>query len=128
MSTETTADRLTKPGTPSVWARRGIGSIQLRQLQPEDLDTLYAEILVDGMLNGAGGGPAPKTERNIHGTRRGELLGLTRRNVELDEARLVVDQQLCCRWGCDAEIAAPKTSTSRRTIGLDPLTVALLRT
>lgn len=171
-----------------------IGSIQLRQLQPEDLDTLYAELLVDGKLNGAGGGLAPKTVRNIHGMlrkaladahrkgtvhrnvadladppkvrsggakdhqvwsadelrsflvaiensdwfapvylsantgmRRGELLGLTWRNVELEKARLVVDQQLLS-VGYEAEIGAPKTSTSRRTIDLDPRTVAVLRT
>jgi len=171
-----------------------IGSIQLRQLQPEDLDTLYAELLVDGKLNGAGGGLAPKTVRNIHGMirkaladahrkgtvlrnvadladppkvrsggakdhqvwsadelrgflgsiedsewfapiylkantgmRRGELLGLTWRKVDLDAARLVVDQQLLS-VGYDAEIGAPKTSTSRRTIDLDARTVAVLRT
>lgn len=171
-----------------------IGSIQLRQLQPEDLDTLYAELLVDGKLNGAGGGLAPKTVRNIHGMirkaladahrkgtvlrnvadladppkvrnggardhqvwsadelrgflgviedsvwfapiylkantgmRRGELLGLTWRNLDLDEARLVVDQQLLS-VDYEAEIGAPKTSTSRRTIDLDPRTVAVLRT
>ena len=171
-----------------------IGSIQLRQLQPEDLDTFYAELLVDGKLNGAGGGLAPKTVRNIHGMlrkaladahrkgtvhrnvadladppkvrnggakdhqvwsadelrsflaaiensdwfapiylsantgmRRGELLGLTWRNVELEKARLVIDQQLLS-VGYDAEIGAPKTSTSRRTIDLDPRTVTVLRT
>jgi len=168
--------------------------IQLRQLQPEDLDTLYAELLIDGKLNGAGGGLAPKTVRNIHGMlrkaladahrkgtvlrnvadladppkvrssgakdhqvwsaeelrgflsaiedsewfapiylkantgmRRGELLGLTWRNVDLDGARLVVDRQLLS-VGYEAEIGAPKTSTSRRTIDLDPRTVAVLRT
>ena len=171
-----------------------IGAIQLRQLQPEDLDTLYAELLVDGKLNGAGGGLAPKTVRNIHGMlrkaladahrkgtvhrnvadladpptvrhagakeqqvwsadelrsfldaiedtawfapiylaantgmRRGELLGLTWRKVDLDNARLVVDQQLLS-VGYDAEIGVPKTTTSRRTIDLDPRTVAVLRT
>lgn len=170
-----------------------IGSIQLRQLQPEDLDTLYVKLLVDGKLNGTGGGLAPKTVRNIHGMprkaladahrkgtihrnvadladpptvkhsgakeqqvwsadelrsfleaiedsewfaptylaantgmRRGELLGLTWRNVDLDDGRLVVDQQLLS-VGCDAEVGAPKTSTSRRTIDLDPRTVAVLR-
>ena len=171
-----------------------IGTIQLRQLQPEDLDTFYAELLVDGKLNGAGGGLAPKTVRNIHGMlrkaladahrkgtvhrnvadladppkvrnggakdhqvwsadelrsflgaiedsgwfapiflsanagmRRGELLGLTWRNVDLDKARLVVDQQLLS-VGYEAEVGAPKTNTSRRTIDLDPRTVAVLRT
>jgi hypothetical protein len=37
-----------------------IGTIQLRQLQPEDLDTFYAELLVEGKRNGADGGLAPK--------------------------------------------------------------------
>lgn len=170
-----------------------IGQIQLRQLQPEDLDTLYAELLVDGKLNGAGGGLASKSVRNIHGMlrkaladahrkgtvlrnvadladppkvrsgsardhqiwladelrsflsavedtdwfapiylaantgmRRGELLGLMWRNVDLDESRLVVDQQLLS-VGYEAEVGAPKTPTSRRTIDLDERTGAVLR-
>ena len=49
------------------------------------------------------------------GMRRGELLGLTWRSVDLDAARLVVDQQLLS-VGYEPEIGAPKTSTSRRTI------------
>ena len=138
-----------------------IGSIPLQKLQPEDLDTFYAELLRDGRRNGDGGGLAPKTVRIIHGIirkaladalrkgtvtrnvadladppkvrlggrrtmtvwsadelrdflasiedsewyvpiflaantgmRRGEVLGLTWRNVDLDAARLVVSQQI----------------------------------
>ena len=60
-----------------------IGSIQLRQLQPEDLDTLYAELLIDGKLNGAGGGLAPKTVRNIHGMLRKALADAHRKGTVL---------------------------------------------
>ncbi len=60
------------------------------------------------------------------GMRRGEVLGLTWRNVDLDAARLVVDQQiLSVEYG--ARFADVKTTNSRRTIDLDPRTVAVLR-
>jgi integrase len=171
-----------------------IGSIQLQRLQPEDLDTFYPQLLIDGKRNGAGGGLAPKTVRYIHGiirkalhdaqrkgsvTRnvadladapkiraggtkqmtvwsaeelrdflasiehsdwyvpiflaantgmhRGEVLGLPWRNVDLDTARLVVDQQILS-VDYEASVAAVKTSNSRRTIDLDPRSVAVLKT
>jgi integrase len=44
-----------------------IGMIPLQRLTPEDLDGFYADLLVEGRLNGGGGGLAPKTVRNIHG-------------------------------------------------------------
>lgn len=50
-----------------------IGHIPLQKLQPEDLDTFYAQLLVDGRRNGAGGGLAPKTVRIIHGILRKAL-------------------------------------------------------
>lgn len=171
-----------------------IGHIQLQKLQPEDLDTFYARLLVDGRLNGKGGGLSPKTVRIIHGIirkaladahrkgtvtrnvadladppktrpggsremtiwsvdelrqflasiedsewyvpiyvaantgmRRGEVLGLPWRHVDLDAARLVVDQQiLSVEYG--THIADVKTTNSRRTVDLDPRTVAVLRT
>jgi Phage integrase family len=55
--------------------------------------------------------------------RRGELLGLTWRAVDLQGARLTVDQQLTPRL----ELAPPKSERSRRTVALDPETVAALR-
>jgi integrase len=170
-----------------------IGSIPLQKLQPEDLDTFYAELLRNGRRNGVGGGLAPKTVRIIHGIirkaladahrkgtvtrnvadladppkirvggsremtvwttdelrtflasievsdwytpiflaantgmRRGEVLGLTWRNVDLDAARLVVDQQILS-VEYEARVADVKTTNSRRTIDLDPRTVAVLR-
>jgi integrase len=170
-----------------------IGSIQLRQLQPEDLDLFYAQLLVDGKRNGAGGGLAPKTVRNIHamlrkalhdaerkgtvqrnvadladppkikvggskamtvwsadelrcflsaiedsdwyvpiylaantGMRRGEVLGVPWRNLDLDTGRLIVDQQVLS-VEYQLEVADVKTSHSRRTVDLDPRTVAVLR-
>jgi len=170
-----------------------IGSIQLRQLQPEDLDLFYAQLLLDGKRNGAGGGLAPKTVRNIHamlrkalhdaerkgtvqrnvadladppkikvggskamtvwsadelrgflaaiedsdwyvpiylaantGMRRGEVLGVPWRNLDLDTGRLIVDQQVLS-VEYQLEVADVKTSHSRRTVDLDPRTVAVLR-
>jgi integrase len=61
------------------------------------------------------------------GMRRGEVLGLTWRNVDLDGARLIVDQQVQS-VDYQASIADVKTTGSRRTIDLDPRTVAVLTT
>jgi len=61
------------------------------------------------------------------GMRRGEVLGLPWRNVDLDAGRLVVDQQiLSVEYG--AQVADVKTTNSRRTINLDGRTVAVLKT
>ena len=173
--------------------RPRIGHIPLQKLQPEDLDAFYAQLLVDGRRNGAGGGLAPKTVRIIHGIirkaladahrkgtvdrnvadladppkvraggskqmsvwsaeelrafladiedtewyapiyvaantgmRRGEVLGLYWRNIDLDARRLVVDQQLLS-VGYEAGIADVKTTNSRRTVDLDARTVSVLR-
>jgi integrase len=170
-----------------------IGTIPLQKLQPEDLDTFYAQLLREGRRNGEGGGLAPRTVRIIHGIirksladamrkgsvtrnvadladppkvrvggsremtvwsadelrdfltsiedsewyvpiflaantgmRRGEVLGLTWRNVDLDAARLVVSQQILS-VGYATSVAGVKTTNSRRTIDLDPRTVAVLK-
>ncbi|MCU1393491.1 MAG: hypothetical protein JWM34_1919 [Ilumatobacteraceae bacterium] len=60
------------------------------------------------------------------GMRRGEVLGLTWRNIDLDTARLVVSQQILS-VEYTASVADVKTSNSRRTIDLDPRTVNVLR-
>ena len=60
------------------------------------------------------------------GMRRGELAGLTWRNVDLDAARLTVNQQILS-VGYNLIEGSLKSATSRRTIDLDPLTVAELR-
>jgi integrase len=61
------------------------------------------------------------------GMRRGELLGLRWRDVDLDGSQLSVTQQRL--KGADGvTVGAPKTSRGRRTIALDPVTVAALRT
>lgn len=60
------------------------------------------------------------------GMRRGELLGLTWRCLDLEGARLAVEQQLVpTRGGCT--FGPPKSARSRRTIALDAETVAALR-
>ena len=60
------------------------------------------------------------------GMRRGELAGLTWRNVDLDAARLTVNRQILS-VGYNLIESSLKSATSRRTIDLDPLTVVELR-
>jgi integrase len=60
------------------------------------------------------------------GMRRGELAGLTWRCLDLDGARLSVEQQLIHTRG-GSEFGPPKSSRSRRTVALDPETVRVLR-
>ena len=58
--------------------------------------------------------------------RRGEVLGVPWRNVDLNTRRLVVDQQiLSVEYG--AQVADVKTTNSRRTIDLSERTVAVLK-
>jgi integrase len=59
--------------------------------------------------------------------RRGELAGLTWRALDLDGARLSVEQQLVPTRG-GATFGPPKSARSRRTVALDPATVDMLRT
>jgi len=60
------------------------------------------------------------------GMRRGELAGLRWRNVDLDTARLTVNQQIV---SVEYKLVEDdlKTASSRRTIDLDPRTVAMSR-
>lgn len=60
------------------------------------------------------------------GMRRGEALGLRWSDVDLSEARLVVNRSLTA---VDEALvwSPPKTSRSRRSLSLDPETVAILR-
>ncbi len=60
------------------------------------------------------------------GMRRGELLGLTWRHLDVDAARLRVEQQLVPTAG-GVTFGAPKSKRSERTIALDPGTVDALR-
>lgn len=59
------------------------------------------------------------------GMRRGELLGVTWRPLDLDGARLQIDQQLIPVPGGVA-FGPPKSKRSERTIALDPATVEAL--
>jgi integrase len=60
------------------------------------------------------------------GLRRGELLGLTWRCLDLESGRLSVEQQLVpTRGGCS--FGPPKSTRSRRTVALDEETVRVLR-
>jgi integrase len=55
----------------------------------------------------------------ITGMRRGEVLGLTWRNVDLDADRLTVSRQILS-VEYEAKVADVKTSHSRRAVDLDP--------
>jgi integrase len=170
-----------------------LGSMPLKRLAPEDLDTLYAQLLTTGRRNHGGGALSPKTVRNVHailrkaladaqrkgtvarnvaeladppklsrrarpkmqvwnadevrrflqaieahdlytafyvkantGMRRGEVLGLTWKNVDFDTARLSVTQAVLAP-DYRKKVSDVKTPHSRRTIDLDPRTLALLR-
>jgi len=59
------------------------------------------------------------------GMRRGELAGLTWRCLDLDGARLSVEQQLVPTRG-GVSFGPPKSARSRRTVTLDELTVQAL--
>lgn len=58
--------------------------------------------------------------------RRGELLGLRWRDVDLDRAELLVRQQWSRQHG-ELRFGPPKTRAGLRTIDLDAGTVAVLR-
>jgi integrase len=58
--------------------------------------------------------------------RRGELLGLRWQDVDLDDARVSIRQTLVS-VDYALHFSEPKTKRLRRTIGIDPATVAALR-
>lgn len=60
------------------------------------------------------------------GMRRGEVLGLTWRNIDLETARLSVTQTVLAPE-YQITVSDVKTPHSRRTIDLDPRTVAVIR-
>jgi len=60
------------------------------------------------------------------GLRRGELAGLTWRCLDLENARVSVEQQLLPTRG-GVSFGPPKSSRSRRTVALDAETVDVLR-
>ena len=60
------------------------------------------------------------------GCRRGEALGLSWANVDLEGARVTIDKALL-EIGGELQLCEPKSARGRRTIALDPETVAVLR-
>ena len=58
-----------------------IGDIALQKLTPEDLDEFYAQLLIDGKLNGDRGGLSVKTVRYIHGILRKALADAQRKGT-----------------------------------------------
>jgi integrase len=171
----------------------GIGAIPLQRLSPEDLDEFYAQLLVEGKLNGDGGGLSVKTVRYIHGIlrkaladaqrkgsvqrnvadladppklssapkpqmkvwtadqlrefldgirdhelfpafylaastgmRRGEILGIRWEDIDMQHKRLSV-RQAVLNVAYEVVIADVNTPMSRRTVDLEPRTVAVLK-
>jgi integrase len=60
------------------------------------------------------------------GMRRGEVLGLRWADVDLDRARVAVRRTLVLAGG-RVVTSEPKTARGRRSIAIDPRTVAALR-
>ncbi len=60
------------------------------------------------------------------GLRRGEVLGLRWRDVDLEAGRLAITQTLLA-VADKLSFSAPKTTKSRRSVALDPTTLAVLR-
>ncbi len=170
-----------------------IGSIPLQRLTPEDLDELYAMLLMNGQRNNGGGPLSAKTVRLVHavihkaladasrkgsvtrnvadladppkisssarprmevwtanelrrffelidghhlyaalyvkantGMRRGEVLGLTWRIIDFDNARLSVTQNVTAP-NYQVTVSDAKSAHSLRTIDLNQRTIAVLR-
>jgi integrase len=61
------------------------------------------------------------------GMRRGEVLGLTWENVDFTNSRLSVVRSLSIVNYHDVRLIQPKTSKGRRSIALDPATLAALQ-
>lgn len=60
------------------------------------------------------------------GMRRGEVLGLRWRDLDFGARRLSVRQTITC-VNYEVVVGTPKTHRSRRSIALDPVTIAVLR-
>jgi integrase len=60
------------------------------------------------------------------GMRRGELLGLTWKAIDLDAGRLAITQALVPGKGAP-QLSEPKTARGRRNVALDPTSVFVLR-
>lgn len=100
------APRQTRPAIRT-WSARELRAF----LAHVEDDRLYAAYVVAGTT----------------GMRRGEVLGLSWQDVDLDTARVSVVRSLTVVGGYKAEFSEPKTAHGRRMIALDPTTVAALR-
>jgi integrase len=93
---------------------------ELEILAPEQLKTVLASLH----------SPELRTIADValgSGLRRGELLGLRRRDVDLDGAVLRVEQAVEQTKRGGIVMKAPKTRHGRRAVSLAPATVAVLR-
>jgi integrase len=95
-----------KPSTSDAYERNiklhinpHIGRIPLQKLQPGDLDELYVLLLTSGKRNGAGGGLAPKTVRNVHATIQSALTDATRKGTVIRNVADLADPPSISRSG-----------------------------
>ena len=93
---------------------------ELLAISPADVGALLAAADGDGI------GPLVRTAVYT-GLRRGELLGLRWRDVDLDGATAHVQQVAQRLTGQGMTFRQPKTHLSRRAIALSPETVTMLR-
>ncbi|MEX0665389.1 MAG: site-specific integrase [Acidimicrobiia bacterium] len=107
---------LADPPKPSAGGRK----TEMRAWTAEELRQFLDEIASHRL------GPAFFVAANT-GMRRGEVLGLRWRDIDLDGARLSVQQALV-NVAYEPQLADVKTPTSRRSIDLDERTVIVLRT
>jgi integrase len=85
-----------------------LGARPLQRLVPEDLDSMYASLLANGRLNGAGGGLSPKTVRYIHGILRKALADAQRKGtVARNVAELADPPKLSARRKRQMQVWTP---------------------
>ena len=60
------------------------------------------------------------------GCRRGEALGLTWEDLDVEAATITIRRALV-PLGCQVQVSEPKTARSRRRIAIDPLTIEALK-
>ena len=109
-SRETSRTLPMRPGSHGRRSGHGQPATSVFLSHVED-DRLYAAYVVAGTT----------------GMRRGEVLGLSWQDVDVDTARVSVVRALTVVGGYDVQFSEPKTAHGRRMVALDPSTVSALR-
>lgn len=95
------------------------GHVEMATWTADELRTFLAHVADDRL--------APLwTLLAMTGVRRGEALGLRWKDVDLETGRISIRQTLIA-VGYDVQVGQPKTKRGRRSVALDPGTVATLR-